>query len=156
MYLLGIALATLFMACGGGEATKTEKVEKQVPVEEVLAEVVAEESAPSIDPEVMAKGAELYAQCAACHQPNGEGIAGAFPPLAHSDYMLADKERAIRTVLRGTDEPITVNGLEYPGKTMTKFEHLTDEEVAAVATYVFNSWGNSMGLVTAEMVAKQR
>jgi nitrite reductase (NO-forming) len=157
IYLLGLGLTTLLMACGGGEQPKAVE-EKTAPViQEVVEEPVVEETAaPAIDPAIMTKGEEIYAQCAACHQPTGEGIPGAFPPLAGSDYMLADIDRAIQTVLRGTDHPITVNGVEYPGKTMTKFEHLSDEDVAAVATYVFNSWGNSMGLVTAEMVAKQR
>ncbi|MCX6951152.1 MAG: cytochrome c, partial [Verrucomicrobia bacterium] len=61
-------------------------------------------------------GASLFlVNCAACHQPTGEGLRGIFPPLAKSDYLLADKERSIRIALQGTSGPLTVNGVEYQG-----------------------------------------
>ena len=109
-----------------------------------------------IDKTLMEKGKAIYVQCLACHQANGEGITGAFPPLANSDYMLADINRMIKTILNGTTDPIMVNGTEYPGNTMTKFTHLSDKDIAAVATYVLNSWGNPGGVVTTEMVASNR
>jgi len=70
--------------------------------------------------------------------------------------MLADTDRMIKTIMSGTAEPIIVNGTEYPGNTMTKFTHLSDEDIAAVATYILNSWGNSGGVVTSEIVAANR
>ena len=56
-------------------------------------------------------GEALYAQhCSACHQVNGTGLKGAFPPLANSDYLFADKARAVQTVIQGISGPIEVNG----------------------------------------------
>lgn len=135
--IIGIFGLLVIIACGGG----TEEVKV---------------SDNGIDAEVMKKGKAIYVQCTACHQANGEGITGAFPPLANSDYMLADTDRMIKTIMSGTAEPIIVNGTEYPGNTMTKFTHLSDEDIAAVATYILNSWGNSGGVVTSEIVAANR
>ncbi len=92
--------------------------------------------------EKIAAGKDLYTKtCFACHQANGEGIANAFPPLAKSDYLNADVKRAIGVVLHGKTGEITVNGKKY-NSVMTK-QTLTDEEVADVLTYVYNSWGNN-------------
>lgn len=87
-------------------------------------------------------GEKLYAQtCFACHQPTGKGMAGAFPPLAESDYLNADVGRAINSVIHGLRGPITVNGEEY--NSVMPAQSLNDEEAAAVLTYIYNSWGNN-------------
>ncbi len=92
--------------------------------------------------EKIASGKNIYTKtCFACHQANGEGITSAFPPLANSDYLNADVKRAISIVLRGKTGEITVNGEKY-NSVMTK-QTLTDDEVADVLTYVYNSWGNN-------------
>jgi nitrite reductase (NO-forming) len=92
--------------------------------------------------ESIASGKQIYTNtCFACHQANGEGIASAFPPLAESDYLNADLERSINIVLHGKTGKITVNGKKY-NSVMTK-QTLTNEEVADVLTYVYNSWGNN-------------
>ena len=70
----------------------------------------------------------------------GEGIEGAFPPLAKSDYLMADKKRSITQVLNGVTGEIKVNGKTYNGD-MPAFD-LSDEEVSDVLNYVRNSWGN--------------
>lgn len=80
------------------------------------------------------------AVCAACHQLNGQGLEHAFPPLAGADYLNADKKRAILTVINGLTGKVTVNGKDY-NSVMPKLD-LTDEEVANILTYVYNSWGN--------------
>ncbi|MRT16094.1 nitrite reductase, copper-containing [Vitellibacter sp. q18] len=97
---------------------------------------------------------KFMATCSACHQANGQGIEGAFPPLANSDYLNADVNRAIDIVLHGKTGEITVNGKKY-NSVMTA-QALTDEEVANVLTYVYNSWGNSKKEVTPEMVQAVR
>ena len=103
-----------------------------------------------------ASGATLFQMnCAACHQPNGEGLRGIFPPLAQSDYLLADKERSIRIALQGTGGPLTVNGIEYQG-VMPMPPSLDDAQVAAILTYVRSSWGNRGGPVTTAEVQKTR
>lgn len=105
--------------------------------------------------EKMEYGKDRYMQtCFACHQAEGQGIPNAFPPLAKSDYLNADINRAIDIVLHGKTGEITVNGEKY-NSVMTK-QDLTDEEVANVLTYIYNSWGNSKKEVTPEMVASRR
>lgn len=105
--------------------------------------------------ERMTFGKDKYmATCSACHQANGQGIEGAFPPLAKSDYLNADVNRAIDIILHGKTGEITVNGKKY-NSVMTA-QALTDEEVTNVLTYVYNSWGNSKKEVTPEMVQAVR
>jgi mono/diheme cytochrome c family protein len=97
---------------------------------------------PSFDLKAsITRGKEIYAiQCMSCHQENGEGIEGAFPPLAKSDYLMADKKRSVTQVLKGLTGEIKVNGKTYNGD-MPALD-LTDEEVSDVLNYVRNSWGN--------------
>jgi nitrite reductase (NO-forming)/hydroxylamine reductase len=115
----------------------------------------AETAAGSLD-ELMAAGKGIYeANCGACHQPNGKGLPGAFPPLAESDYLLRDRQDVLAVALFGLSGPITVNDQEYNG-VMPSLGHLKDEDLAAALTYVFNSWGNSLAAVTPAEVAALR
>lgn len=101
-------------------------------------------------------GKELYqASCQACHRADGTGTRGLFPPLAGSDYLMADEKRAISTVLNGLSGPVTVNGVEY-NLQMPAQRNLTDEDLASILTYVRNSWGNKGGPTTPEEVAAVR
>ncbi|MBW8201900.1 copper-containing nitrite reductase [Flagellimonas abyssi] len=101
--------------------------------------------------EQMKFGKQIYMQtCFACHQAEGQGIPNAFPPLAKSDYLNADVNRAIGIVLNGKTGEITVNGQKY-NSVMTR-QMLSSEEIANVLTYVYNSWGNNKTVVTSEMV----
>ncbi|WP_313115196.1 copper-containing nitrite reductase [Aequorivita sediminis] len=105
--------------------------------------------------EKMKFGKDKYmATCVACHQANGQGIEGAFPPLAKADYLNEDVDRAIDIVLNGKSGEITVNGKKY-NSVMTA-QALSDEDVANVLTYVYNSWGNNKTDVTPEMVKAVR
>lgn len=92
--------------------------------------------------------------CFACHQANGQGLPGVFPPLAKSDYLMADRDRAIGIVLHGKQGPITVNGQTY-NQVMTP-QNLTDAQIANVLTFVMNSWGNSADAVTPAQVQSVR
>lgn len=106
-------------------------------------------------PEQIKAGKEIYGRtCFACHQSEGQGIPNAFPPLAKSDYLNADPKRAIDAVLHGLSGEIVVNGKKY-NSVMTS-QNLTDEEIANVLTYVYNSWSNNKTNVTAPMVKAQR
>jgi nitrite reductase (NO-forming) len=100
--------------------------------------------------EVLFKGT-----CSACHQDTGAGIANVFPPLAKSDYLLADRKRAIGVVLNGLTGPVTVNGATY-NSVMPPMSQLNDDEVANILTFTLNSWGNAGGVVTAKDVAQVR
>ncbi|GAL78796.1 copper-containing nitrite reductase [Algibacter lectus] len=117
-------------------------------------EIVASEIPAKSFEEQMEFGKQAYMQtCFACHQGEGQGIPHAFPPLAKSDYLNADVDRAIGIVLHGKTGEITVNGETY-NSVMTR-QMLSSDEIANVLTYVYNSWGgNSKKVVTKEMVDK--
>ena len=93
--------------------------------------------------------------CSVCHQSDGAGLPNVFPPLAKSDYLMADKERSIAVVLNGLSGPVTVNGSNY-NSVMPPMSQLTDDEVANILTYVRNSWGNEGDAISKEDVAKVR
>lgn len=105
--------------------------------------------------ERIAAGKSIYdSNCAACHMPNGQGMPSAFPPLANSDYLNADVDRAIDVVFHGLQGEITVNGETYNSVMPTL--GLNDEDVANVLTYVYSKWENKGVEVTPEQVAKVR
>lgn len=101
----------------------------------------------------MRTGKIVYNQnCLACHQENGLGIPNAFPPLAKSDYLMADRKRAIRLVKHGLEGEITVNGKTY-NSSMPALG-LSDDDIASVVTYIMNSFGNKADIVTHDEVKK--
>ena len=101
-------------------------------------------------------GESLYkTHCMGCHQAEGQGLPGAFPPLAKSDYLMADKPRSIETVVNGRSGQIEVNGQSY-NSTMPALGHLKDDEIASILSYVRSSWGNQGDPVSADEVADVR
>jgi len=102
-------------------------------------------------------GKDVYLQnCAACHQPDGKGLAGAFPPLAGSDWLKGKSAADVAaTVLTGLQGELVVNGVTY-NSVMPAQSHLSDAEIAAAVTYILNNWGNAGGRVTAAEVTAQR
>jgi mono/diheme cytochrome c family protein len=101
------------------------------------------------------RGKEVYdINCTSCHMEKGEGLEGAFPPLAKSDYLMADKARSIKQILNGASGEMVVNGKTYNGE-MPAMD-LTDEQVSDVLNYVRNSWGNKGAAVTPAEVKAQR
>ncbi len=102
-------------------------------------------------------GKQVYAKnCAMCHQSEGQGLAGVFPPLAKSDYLkklanMKDRSELIGILQNGKSGKIVVNGSEYNG-VMTPVSHLTDDEMAAVLTFVTKTWGNQAPAFTATEV----
>ncbi len=86
-------------------------------------------------------GKNVYTQnCAACHQPDGKGIPGAFPPLAGADFFNADWKRAIDIVKNGKSGPITVNGNAF--NAVMPALGMSDDDIANVLTFVSHNWGN--------------
>lgn len=105
---------------------------------------------------VPADGKVIYAaNCVACHQGTGLGIAGAFPPLAASEWVLTDPQIPAQILLHGMQGPIEVEGQSYSG-VMPVMDHLSDDELAAVLNYIRSDWGNSAPQVTSEWFAEQR
>jgi nitrite reductase (NO-forming) len=90
--------------------------------------------------------------CVACHQADGKGIPNVFPPLAASDFLNQNKERAIETVIKGRQGIITVNGSNFNG--IMPPQNLSDEQIASVLNYVYSQWGNSGKKVAVSEVTK--
>src|SRR5690606_12206881 len=78
--------------------------------------------------------------CITCHMGNGEGLAGAFPPLAKSDFLMNNRTKSIHAIKYGLQGEITVNGIKYNSAMASM--GLTDDEVADVMNFITNSWGN--------------
>ncbi len=101
-------------------------------------------------------GKQLYNQhCLACHQADGNGVPGMFPPLTDPDWIDGENERLISVVIHGLDEEIVVNGEKY-NTIMVPMPHLSDREVMDVLNYVRREFGTSEKEITLEEVEKVR
>ena len=105
--------------------------------------------------QIKAGEARFTGTCSVCHQSNGQGLPNVFPPLAGSDFLMADKSRSIGVVLNGLTGKVTVNGNTF-NSVMPPMSQLNDDELANILTYVRNSWGNSGDAVSADEVKKLR
>ena len=101
----------------------------------------------------ISRGKEIYTDfCVTCHMATGKGVENTYPPLAQSDYLMNNRQQSIRGVKYGQRGEMVVNGVTYNNTMMPL--GLTDEEVADVMNYVYNSWGNkNESMVTVEEVA---
>lgn len=106
---------------------------------------------------LMEIGERTYKGCVACHQQNGMGQPGAFPPLVGTDWVVGNNARLMRILLHGLNGPIEVNGQMYNGNMPAGGgAPLNDEKIAGVLTYIRSSWGNDAPEITPPMVAKVR
>lgn len=97
------------------------------------------------------KGAKIYkVKCVVCHQASGEGIPGVFPPLKNSDYLFADKVRAVNQVLNGSEVEMVVNGITYTTPMPPQVD--TKDDAIEVVNYILNAWENNGGIVSQEDV----
>ncbi len=114
------------------------------------------------DFEMFNLGRTIYAKegyCITCHQADGNGLpASGFPPLSGTEWVTGSEDRLLKVILKGLLGPISVGGKNYPGAVpMTPFEGLlNDQEVAAVATYIRNTFGNKAPVVQPETVKRVR
>jgi len=116
------------------------------------------QAAPPVDPKVVGK--RLYSQnCVVCHQANGLGVAGQFPPLAGSEWVDFDAKHGenhlVMIMLNGHQGPMSVKGGSY-NNAMPQWKQLTDEQIAAVLTYIRSDWGNNAPAIDPAFVAKVR
>ena len=111
--------------------------------------------AAKVDPVILGKNI-FNANCVACHQTTGLGMAGMFPPLAKSDWVNGSEERIIRVVLHGLTGPVTVSGTQFGSQAMPTFATQSNESIAAVLTYIRQEWGNQAGAISAAKVAEVR
>jgi mono/diheme cytochrome c family protein len=103
-----------------------------------------------------ADGAAVFAsRCIACHQAGGTGLPGVFPPLAGSNWVNGRDTTVVQILLHGIQGTLTVNGVAYNG-VMPNWSSLSDEEIAAVLTYVRSQWGNRGAAVDVALVSAQR
>lgn len=112
-------------------------------------------------PDPMVIGKKVFNQtCAVCHQANGQGVPGQFPPLVGSEWVLSQDwhgdNHIVRIVLQGLQGPVTVKGHQFNNAMAPWGKTLKDEQIAAVLTYVRNEWGNKAPPVPKEFVAKIR
>ena len=161
-------MMALLVACGDADPkpeTKTEALKKEVVKTASKAEAKREapKSADKTEPKAGANvrtartGEQIYTQvCVTCHQVNGEGMTGVYPPLAGSDWMAKSNETLIKVVLHGFMGKIEVNGVKYNNVMSPWGSALNDEEIANVLTYVRSSWGNTGDAVNPEEVKAVR
>ena len=139
-----LVVSVLLLAFAGcRDAGKTDAIAPAAPVDPVV--------------QLRSEGRDLFnARCIVCHQLDGRGLPGAYPPLAGSPWLLdADsKERATKIVLYGLAGHIEIHGLRFDGD-MPNF-NLTDRQIAGALTYVRSSWSNSAPPVDEAFVAAIR
>jgi nitrite reductase (NO-forming) len=144
--VIGLGLA--FSACSGGGEKAGETAKQEVKKEEPVKQEPTEEELWAAQ---LKRGEEIYKEkCIVCHMADGKGVAGAFPPLAQADYLLADPVRAVEQTLNGSHEEMVVNGVTYNAPMTPQVD--TKEDGVAVINYVLNNFGNPGGKVTMEDV----
>jgi mono/diheme cytochrome c family protein len=116
---------------------------------------------PAAAPDPMVIGKRLFTQnCAVCHQQSGLGVAGQFPPLAGSEWVLSQDwhgdNHIVNIVLHGFHGAVTVKGEQFNNVMAAWGKVLKDEQIAAVLTYVRNEWGNQAPPITKDFVSKIR
>jgi len=138
-------------AAPAGTAARKRETELQAQIAE---EIKTNPKIASLTKEAqIERGKRVFMQtCFACHQPTGLGLPGIFPPLAGSDFLLADHDRPVRIVTKGLTGPVTVKGQTF--NNVMPAQVLTDQQVADVLTYVTNTWGNSAAPYTVEDVRR--
>lgn len=117
------------------------------------APAATESAAAAADPMVLGK--RVYNNCMACHQRDGSGVAGNYPPLAGSEWVAGSEATLAALLLHGLEGSITVRGESY-NQVMPAWGHLTDQQIASVLTYIRSSWGNDAGAVEPDLVASVR
>jgi mono/diheme cytochrome c family protein len=103
------------------------------------------------------RGKKVFAaNCQTCHQANGQGMPGQYPPLAGSEFTTGGSRRPAMIVLKGLQGPVKVKGQQYGNAVMQPWESLGDQKVADVLTYERSEWGNNATPVTKEQIAALR
>lgn len=110
---------------------------------------------PALTKSIQAGKTVYNTYCAMCHQPTGLGIPNVYPPLAKSDYLMADAKRAAGIIKNGKKGEITVNGKKY--NQVMPAQPINDQQITDVLNYVRNSWGNKgKGVALAEVKAVKK
>ena len=172
MRFLGILI--VLAACGGSEPAAAPE---PTPAPEVAPAPAPEPEPEKVDPMeeftaladdearhayLMDLGKRVYEKgeggiaCQTCHQADGKGTPGAFPPLVGQKDHMGDCQKHAGMVINGLNGELVVDGVTYNGVMTPQGELLDDLKIAAVLTYERNSWGNDFGGCSPEEVAKAR
>jgi mono/diheme cytochrome c family protein len=156
--LTAFTAAVLLTACGGGDKSASTPAADTTAAAPAAPAAADTAPAATVASASTANGEEIYGRCMACHQATGAGMPGAFPPLAGSEWVTGPSSRPIAILLHGLQGEITVKGEKYNSAMMAYGTSvpMSDDEVAAVLTYVRSSFGNSAPPVTPAEVAKVR
>lgn len=150
--LLILLLPAFYWGCRPSAKSSPDKESGENPV----AVSTSEPETETAEIPHFAEGKALYTSyCLVCHQATGGGVGGLNPPLKNTEFVLGEKERLIRIILHGSNTGLLVNGKTY-SNSMPAFPQLSDEEVAYVATYVRNSFGNKAEAISPAEVEEIR
>jgi len=148
IFPLGIVFAMLLAGCGGH---KTKEKPQPLDTSTLVEKMPQEKKERS----KRHPGERVYKEyCATCHQADGSGVPGMYPPLSSNEYI-RNKDQILRVVLDGMKGKVEIDGEVY-NNFMAPHSHLTDLELASVISYVRASFGNSLDPVTIEEVAAAR
>lgn len=146
LLLFGFFLLLAF--CGSPEQ-KSDESAAAVEEEAEIVQEAREESPPH-------PGEEVYRiHCLSCHQSDGSGVPGMYPPIINTDWVSGDKERLIGIILFGMEGPMEVNGEHY-SSIMPEQSYLSDQEIADVLTFIRSNFDNQATPVVPEEVAAVR
>lgn len=144
--------AMLLTGCSSGSKPSEKETTDSLPKERPARIYTTPQNAPK---QQAGPGKLIFEEnCLACHQAGGEGVPGMIPPLNRNEFTSA-KEKLISTVLHGVEGPITVNGTEY-NNIMPAQDYMSDEDIAAVLTYILKTFVHSDVQITPEEVATMR
>lgn len=156
-WILGLTAIALVFAIGLTLFSQLKVQEEQAEAGETAPAAAAAATAPGGATQVAASNAHgqqvFTTNCAGCHQANGQGQPGVFPPLAGNSYVTGPPTPVIHTVLYGLSTKITVKGTAYNGTMPPWKSQLSNADVAAVISYIRSAWGNSAKPVTEAQVA---
>jgi mono/diheme cytochrome c family protein len=116
----------------------------------------AQQTGPPKPVDPMVLGRRVFNNCVTCHQQDGAGVAGTYPPLAGSEFVAGPPEQLAALLLHGLNGPLQVKGATYNGEMPEWGSKLSDEQIAAVLTYIRASFGNSAPPVSADLVKQVR
>ncbi len=149
--IFSVMFSVSMISCTNKDGNK--KVEP-LSTDQLASEI--KENLPSQSAEIVHTGKAVYTKyCLTCHQSDGSGVPSMHPPLGPGTWVEKDPEELVAIMMKGLSGKIEVNGEEYKNF-MPSHAKLTDEEIADVLTYIRSSFGNNLGPVTPEMVAKIR
>ncbi len=160
--ILSLAALVALGACSKGSqsssttTTTTEQSASAAPSENAMSNAASPAAGASVaaNGAAASDGAKVFqTNCSSCHQANGQGVPGTFPPLAGNPVVTGDATKVIHIVKFGLNGKVDVKGTSYNGMMPAWGQQLSNGDIAAVITYVRSSWGNSASAVTESQVA---